>query len=278
MMALDSRVEIASWLIALHGNMGCDTTSSFDTSGTGMTEPITTTTATLEQVTSHVNMRSGISGLGLTATGLHIDRDDISKEEYNQLFRTVLDMHRSCNWLLGDTLILAESRWGNAAAKSKYEDAAQATGLSIPSLMNIVMTCRAFPIENRNPELSFTHHLEAACTKLSSEQRKGALSQAATKKLNCADFRRALRAEVQASQTEEERREKTGENDDKPFGVLELPTPQEAEEALPIAYELSKAACWLEENPAHTLTEKHRSALIERLLPIIRYAHDLDIA
>lgn len=243
-----------------------------------MTDITDCTVSSDGKVSSHVNMRSGIAGLGISATGLHVGRDDISKEEYNQLFRTVLDMHRSCNWLLGDTLILAESRWGNAAAKSKYEDAAQATGLSIPSLMNIVMTCRAFPIENRNSELSFTHHLEAACAKLSPEQRKGALSQAASKKQTCADFRRSLRAEVQASQTEEERREETGENDDKPFGVLELPTPQEAEEALPIAYELSKVVCWMGNNPVHTLTANHRAALVERLLPIVRYAHDLDIA
>lgn len=237
-----------------------------------------TAVAELGKVTSHVNMRTEIAGVSLTATGLLIENDNITSDEYNRLFNTVLDMHRSCNWLLGDTLNLAERRWGNAATKSKYEEAAQATGLSIPTLMNIVTTCRAFPRERRNPELSFTHHLEAACAKLSSEKREEALSQAATKKQNCADFRRALRAEVQASQTEEERREKTGENDDKPFGVIDLPTPQEAEEALPIAYELSKAVCWLEEHPVQSLSESHRAALVERLLPIVQYGHDLGIA
>lgn len=264
--------------VTSHGDMRAGSADDFDTDAASMTALSDTAVAELGQVSSHGNVRTGIEGIILTPTGLAMERDNLTPGEYHSLFSMVLGMHRSCNWLLGDTLNLAERRWGNAATKSKYEEAAQATGLAIPTLMNIVMTCRAFPRERRNPELFFTHHLEAACAKLSAEKREEALTQAATKKQNCADFRRALRAEVQASQTEEERREKTGENDDKPFGVIDLPTPQEAEEALPIAYELSKAVCWLEENPVQSLSESHRAALVERLLPIVQYGHELGIA
>ena len=65
--------------------------------------------------------------------------------------------------------------------------------------------------------------------------------------------------------------------DDLPFGLIKLPTKEEAANALPIAYALSVVACWLEEHPADTLSEKYKTALEERLRPLIDYAKTLNL-
>ena len=44
---------------------------------------------------------SGVEGILMTGNGLIVTNEDISSEEYNQLFRTVLSLHKSSCWLLG---------------------------------------------------------------------------------------------------------------------------------------------------------------------------------
>ena len=95
--------------------------------------------------------------------------------------------------------------------------------------------------------------------------------------MSCQGLRKYLRSSEQAAMTTEEKRVTTGENDDLPFGLIKLPTKEEAANALPIAYALSVVACWLEEHPADTLSEKYKTALEERLRPLIDYAKTLNL-
>lgn len=217
-----------------------------------------------------------LPGIEVSALGVCVTEDDaLTSEACHSLFSLALAMHRASNWVLGDTLLLCERTWGNQHIGSKYEEAAAATGMSKSTLMNIVATCRAFPQEKRHDGLTFTHHMEAAYAKGTSEQRDAALQKAEDEGMSCSALRKALRAEAAAAMTKEAVRAATGENDDRPFGLIDLPTKEEAAKALPIAYELSKAACWLNDHPASTLTEEHRAALVERLHPLLTYARDL---
>lgn len=237
----------------------------------------------LAEVTFHVDMRSNavavVEGIALTAQGLQIasPETEVTAEQYKVIFDTVLSMHRASNWALGDTLLLAERQWGNAHVQSKYAEASAATGMGIPTLANIVATCKAFPKEKRHAALSFTHHLEAACIAGTAAERETALAKAEEEGMSCAALRRALRTSAKEGMSTEDRRATTGENDDKPFGSIDLPTKEEAAAALPIAFELSKAACWMEKHPAETLTAAHRQALVDRLSPIVEYARTLQI-
>ncbi len=135
---------------------------------------------------------SGIEGISMTGCGLVVDNAEISTAEFNSLFRNVLTLHKSSCWLLGDTLLLGEKRWGSRITKDKYEEAAAATGMSRGTLHNIVLTCSRFPLEARHPELSFTHHQEVAATDANPDQRAAVLEQAAQEKMSCTALRKHL--------------------------------------------------------------------------------------
>lgn len=152
----------------------------------------------------HVNMTSkpdmssspipsGVDGVLLTGNGLMMQCDTVDTEAYNHLFRTVLTLHKSCCWLLGDVLLLGDRQWGNRYTESKYEEAMQETGMSRGSLRNIVLTCKRFPVELRHADLSFTHHQEVAMTDADPDQREAVLKQAASDKISCMALRRQLK-------------------------------------------------------------------------------------
>lgn len=83
----------------------------------------TTQTSNLATVESacHVDMTTtqmlsgvsapGVEGIALSGNGLIVDENiELTSEKYNTLFSTVLSLSKSCNWLLGDTLLLADRK------------------------------------------------------------------------------------------------------------------------------------------------------------------------
>lgn len=239
--------------------------------------PAATAPRTCDATTSSLALPD-IPGVKITALGVSVNPEAaITPEACHTLMSVALSMHRASNWVLGDALLLCERAWGNRHVESKYEEAAAATGLSKATLMGIAATCRAFPHDKRHNGLSFSHHLETVHSASTADKREAALKLAEESRMSCRDLRKHLRAGEQAAMTTDEKRATTGENDDRPFGLVELPTKEEAANALPIAYELSKSACWLEAHPADTLSEEHKTALAERLLPLIAYAKTLNI-
>ena len=150
----------------------------------------------------HVNMTStccslmvpsGVDGIQMTGNGLVVQKSSVSADEFNAVFRTVLAIHKSSCWLLGDILLLGERQWGNQYTAGKYEEAILVTGLSRGTIRNIVLTCKKFPVEQRHPGLSFTHHLEVASTDADPNQRVEVLHQAAKDKLTCTALRKQLK-------------------------------------------------------------------------------------
>lgn len=218
---------------------------------------------------------SGIDGIRFTPLGLQLETEEISTENYNNLFRSVLSLSKACNWLLGDTLLLGERTWGNRYVDSKYEEAEKATGMSRNTLRIIVMVCRAYPHETRHPELSFSHHREAAALGEDFTSRENMLTQAVKEKQTVRDLRKVVRQHQAETMSEEEKRDILP-NDDRPFGQIKLPTKEEAKAALPIAYELDKVLLWLSKNPPEKLAEHHRAELKLRLAQIEEYARSLE--
>ncbi|MBR5185278.1 MAG: hypothetical protein IKW19_03155, partial [Akkermansia sp.] len=123
-------------------------------------------------------IESGVPGIQMCGNGLVITKEDISAEEFNTVFRTVLSINKSSNWLLGDILLLGDRRWGNQYTTGKYEEAMQATGLSRSTLRDFVQTCKKFPVDKRHAGLSFTHHQEIARTDADPDQREEVLKRA----------------------------------------------------------------------------------------------------
>jgi len=213
---------------------------------------------------------AGIEGVFLTGIGLQTSVGKISTASFNKLFSEVLCLEKACRWLLGDTLLLAERQWGNSRADSRYDEACQATGMSRGTLRNIVSVCRAFPREMRRPELSFSHHAEAAVLGEDLAFRDEILARAAKEKMSVRDLRKAIRQRRAETMSEEEKRN-IMPNDDRPFGLVSLPSQEEAKEALPIAYELDKAISWLSTTPLHKLTPRHKAELLPRLKMLMEY-------
>ena len=137
-------------------------------------------------------IESGVIGIQMSGNGLIITKEDITADEYNAVFRTVLSINKSSCWLLGDILLLGDRRWGNQYTTGKYEEAMQATGLSRSTLRDIVLTCKKFPVDKRHAALSFTHHQEIARTDADPDQREEVLQKAAEDKLTCTALRKQL--------------------------------------------------------------------------------------
>lgn len=181
----------------------------------------------------HVNMTSkcyslmvpsGVDGIQMTGNGLIVQKESVTADEFNTVFKTVLSIHKSSCWLLGDILLLGDRQWGNQYTAGKYEEAIMATGLSRGTIRNIVLTCKKFPVEQRHPDLSFTHHLEVATTDADPNQRVEVLQQAAKDKLTCSALRKQLKQTrfVEDDKPEDNSRPPQGEEADR-LGLLDLP-------------------------------------------------------
>lgn len=230
----------------------------------------------------HVDMTEGrqelpnVVGVNFTPQGLIVaDVATMQPEEFNAIFRSVIRFAKASNWLLGDTLLLCERRWGVPQVQSKYAEAMAATGLSNGTLRNIVATCRAFPPERRHERLSFSHHQEAACIQSTADERENFLALAESEGYSCTELRHHLRQIVQEKERNATPEESVVPNADRPFGLLPLPTQEEADKAIPCALELSRFTFWASQHPATSLPKEHRAELLSRLQPIVEYAGQL---
>ncbi len=237
------------------------------------------------QSTCHVDMTSdrprlglvasGIEGISMTGCGLVVENAEISSAEFNSLFHNVLTLHKSSCWLLGDTLLLGEKRWGSRATGSKYEEAAAATGMSRGTLRNIVLTCSRFPLETRHPELSFTHHQEIAATDANPDQRAAVLEQAAQEKMTCTALRKHLH---KTRFTEpEEPEEKFDENvepgklldPENPMSIINLPE-RSAPDAPPL-WDALKFVDWADKQDTDEYTLEQCEQALKLSEPIVTY-------
>lgn len=134
-----------------------------------------------------------VPGVTITQLGITTTRDDISRDEYNSLFRAVVSMSRCANWLLGDALNLADRQFGNKYTGSKYDEAAAATGLSRGTIRNIALTCKAIPIERRHPDLSFSHHRDAVMHSKNPDEQDYVLATASEQGQSVKDMRKSVR-------------------------------------------------------------------------------------
>ena len=79
----------------------------------------------------HVDMTEGrqelpnVVGVNFTPQGLIVaDAATMQTEEFNAIFRSVIRFAKASNWLLGDTLLLCERRWGVPQVQSKNAEGA----------------------------------------------------------------------------------------------------------------------------------------------------------
>lgn len=112
-------------------------------------------------------------GVHGTPTGLSFT-GDLSFDQWEVLLNRLYTMNGAIQWMLGDAL-----NYGNARYGEKYSQALESTKLTYSALANFSWVARSVPPENRNPNLSWTHH--RAVSKLDVEEQKRLLEEAERK-------------------------------------------------------------------------------------------------
>ncbi len=219
---------------------------------------------------------SGVKGISMTGRGLVVEKEDITPTEYNTLFHNVLALHKASCWLLGDTLLFADRRWGNQYTGSKYAEAAQATGMSGTTLRHIVRTCERFPLETRSPELSFTHHREIANTDADYEQRTAVLQQAAQEKMSCTALRKHLHQTRFSAPEDDEVEEVSNPNEparlldkENPLSIINLP--ERSSPDAPPMWDALKFIDWTDKQDTEDYTREQCEQAIKLTEPILTY-------
>lgn len=94
-------------------------------------------------------------------------------------------MGRACQFILGDLIAHAASRWGE-----KYARWMEVTGLDYGTLRNYVSVCRSIPMGRRRNSLSFSHHQEVAALPEDGQERW--LDEAKERKMSKARLRKSI--------------------------------------------------------------------------------------
>lgn len=218
-------------------------------------------------------VETGIVGIQMTGNGLIISKQDITAEDYNCVFRTVLSINKSSCWLLGDILLLGDRQWGNQYTAGKYEEAMQATGLSRNTLRDIVRTCKKFPVDKRHPGLSFTHHQEIARTDADPDQREEVLQKAADEKLSCTALRKQLHQTKFKPEPEVDlSRPPVGEEPDR-LGLLDLP--ERVSPDAPPKWDALNFGRWAAKQEPMEYTREQCEAALKLLEPLLEYHEEI---
>lgn len=93
--------------------------------------------------TGNVNL----TDVGLTFNG------DLQYDEWIDLMRMLVRLETAFQFAIGDALVFGEARYGE-----KYSQVMEVTQLSYQALANMVWVAKKVPIQNRQPDLSWTHH------------------------------------------------------------------------------------------------------------------------
>lgn len=218
-------------------------------------------------------VESGVMGIQMSGNGLIVNKEGITADEYNAVFRAILSINKSSCWLLGDILLLGDRRWGNQYTKGKYEEALQVTGLSTSSLRDIVLTCKKFPVDKRHAGLSFTHHREIACTDADPDQREEVLKRAAEEKLTCTALRKQLHKTKFTPEPEVDlSRPPVGEEPDR-LGILNLP--ERVSPDAPPKWDALNFGKWAAKQEPCEYTREQCDAALELLKPLLEYHEEI---
>jgi hypothetical protein len=114
------------------------------------------------------------AGILMTPTGAVIS-EDITLDEFCDGLKNCQSIANSSMWTLGDLLVYGDSRgeWGEM-----YTQALDLTQKSYSTLTQAMHISKQYPIEERNADVSWSHHREAAPIK-NRDERQSVLRQAA---------------------------------------------------------------------------------------------------
>lgn len=108
-----------------------------------------------------------VAAFTVTLTGLQVTGTP-TYEQWEQKGNEIWSDKQAAQWRTGDWLVWGEQAFGEDAAQAIDENR-----YTFHSLQNIVTVCKAFPQDERRPNVSFSNHSE--CASLQGEDRKLAM-------------------------------------------------------------------------------------------------------
>ncbi len=237
------------------------------TVGTSNPSRILPASPVLDAISPNVGIEV-VKGIEMTSLGLKVAEGvSITPTQFNTLLCSVTALSRASNWLLGDTLDIADRAWGNQHTGSKYEEVSKETGMAISAIKNIVSVCHRIPYDERHPNLSFSHHLEALSRTDNFSERESMLEMAEAEKMPIKKFRAELME-----------RQSLTKKDEEPMRDLvdELCSP-EAQEAVkfPFSYEFFKFENWLHTQNFWKLDDDVRRRILNAAAPLMTRLYTL---
>ncbi len=209
-----------------------------------------------------------VKGIEMTSLGLKVAEGvTITPAQFNTLLCSVTALSRASNWLLGDTLDIADRAWGNQHTGSKYEELSKETWMAVSTIKNIVSVCHRIPYDERHPNLSFSHHLEALSRTDNFSERESMLERAEAERMPIKKFRSELME-----------RQAITRKDEEPMRDLvgELCTPESMEAVkFPMSYEFFKFDNWLHTQNFWKLDDDVRRRVVNAAIPLMTRLYTL---
>jgi len=111
--------------------------------------------------------------------------DNLTFEQWAMVGQKIGEINKQISWWVGDWINYGEHKYGE-----KYSQAMEATELDYGHLRNVASVARHFAPENRNQDLSFSHH--ALLTNIEIAEAKQIMNQTADKKLSVRELKKVL--------------------------------------------------------------------------------------
>lgn len=87
---------------------------------------------------------------------------DLAIEDWEEIGGTLQQMEKSVGWWIGDWWRHGVHKWGQMASQGAKDHLRDRTGHAYDTIRHAAKTAAAFPPERRNPDVSYTHHVEAS--------------------------------------------------------------------------------------------------------------------
>jgi len=128
-----------------------------------------------------------IPGIEFGETVLRVRDEPLPRHRWEAALRRLGSQERGSRWWLGDLLVFGGKRYGET-----YDAAADQTGLTVGTLMNLASVARKVPPENRDPNLPWRAHRVVA--PLPHDEQRRWLSAARAEDWTADDLEQRLRA------------------------------------------------------------------------------------
>lgn len=118
--------------------------------------------------------------------GLKVKNKNVTIDQFAHGLTFLMGLGQSIQFMIGDLLIASEQKFGEAASQICL-----ATGYNYKTLANAQWVCEQIPVDQRRPQLPFSHHKAVAA--LTDKQREKLLDQAEKNRMTSTELEKKVK-------------------------------------------------------------------------------------